>query len=228
MWALVPIRSLRQGKRRLAGVLSGDQRYRLTLAMYLDVLEVLSSTPGIAGVTVVSDDEEATELAVARGADCLREQDLHATGLNGAVKAAVARLAERGINEVLVVHGDLPLLQREELVAVLQSHAALEQPALTVVTDRQGGGSNCVLASPAAGFDYRYGVNSRQSHVAIAEGQGRTVQVLSLPGASMDIDTPADYSQLRELISAYPRGHTAKLLSTTESARVSPTPPGSA
>lgn len=227
MWALVPIRRLWQAKKRLSGLLSPDQRYRLSRAMLLDVLDALVGTQGIAGVTVVSQDAETLELAQAMGAECLRESELGTQGLNAAVTAAAGVLAQRGIADVMVVHGDLPLLTREDLLTMLRCHARLERPSLTIVTDRQGSGSNCVLASPARGFNYRFGVNSRHAHVEVASEQGRNFEVLQLPGASVDIDTPEDFSLLCELIASRASGHTVGLLRPAGSGRSLHEPPSS-
>jgi 2-phospho-L-lactate guanylyltransferase len=165
VWALVPVKRLDDAKRRLASHLRPVERQRLCRAMLEDVLATLSKCERIDGVTVVSDDDEVAALARRYACEHLPERELGVRGLNGVVSAAVSRLAERGVVSVMVVHGDLPMLTPGDVASLLDSHAALQEPSVTIATDRHRSGSNCVLASPAATFEFCFGCRVAR-HVA--------------------------------------------------------------
>jgi 2-phospho-L-lactate guanylyltransferase (CobY/MobA/RfbA family) len=53
-WALVPLKRLDRAKRRLAPLLSGVERGRLSLAMVADVLAALAEVENIGRILLVS------------------------------------------------------------------------------------------------------------------------------------------------------------------------------
>ena len=213
MWALLPIKHVSNAKRRLASSLSPDQRDRLCRAMAQDVLTVLCESADIDGTSVLSDDPEVAALADKFGCDYFSEGELGASGLNDVVAAAASRHAQSGIDNLLILHGDLPLLSVKELATLLASHASLGDPAVTIATDRHGTGSNCLIVSPAAGFNYRFGKDSRQLHEQAARDAAMACRVLELPGLSVDVDTPDDIALLRSMLDAESQSRTARCLS---------------
>lgn len=184
--------------------------------MAQDVLSVLVASPDIEGFTLLSDDPEVRRLAGRFGGDFLLETELGATGLNAVVTAAVSRLARTGIGELLILHGDLPMLSADDIATMAASHAALGERAVTIATDRHGTGTNCLLLSPPGGFVFRFGENSRLRHEQAARDSGRSCRVLELPGAALDVDTPEDLAVLRNAMSADARSRTARCLAEFE------------
>ncbi len=196
MWALLPLKDPARAKKRLAGLLSTAERGALQAAMAQDVLRVLQHHPDLQGTLVVCDDPLICRLASACGAAHISEATLGAAGLNGAVQAGVARLAQQGVEEVLVLHGDLPLVTAEELSQLIHQHRGNQVPALTLATDRHRQGSNAVLVPTRAGMTFGYGPASRRWHEAQAAARGWPCQVLALPGLSCDIDDVDDLMTL--------------------------------
>ena len=192
MWAILPLKDFVSAKQRLSGLLSPSERRGLFQAMVEDVLATLCGHPQLDGVLLVSDDPAAKLLAQHYGAEFLPETELEAKGLNAVVTATVRRLAERGNDEVLVVHGDLPLLTREEISTLIATHRRAGRPAVTIATDRHRKGSNCVVATPASALEFCYGADSLAAHSAQSETLGAQLTVLELTGAGCDIDRPAD------------------------------------
>ena len=84
MWAVVPVKEIRQAKQRLALEMSTDERCRLVEAMLSDVLEALSRVDGFEGLLVVTRDAEAAAAAREQGASVLEEND--ESCLNGALE----------------------------------------------------------------------------------------------------------------------------------------------
>lgn len=198
VWALVPVKRLDDAKRRLSGHLQPEERRRLCAAMLADVLVTLSRCTDIAGVTVVSDDQGAARLARQFTCEHLPEGELGARGLNDVVGAATSRLAERGITDVMVVHGDLPTMTPADVSSLLDRHATLDKPAVTIAADRHRSGSNCVVASPSSAFGFRFGHASLQRHIDAARERGIACLIADIPGLALDVDTPDDLAVLQK------------------------------
>ena len=202
MWALLPLKQFVYAKQRLAEVLSDKERYCLFEAMVKDVLSILHGHPDIEGTWVVSDDPVAEMLAAEYGAEWVTESILRARGLNWSVQAGVAALAKRGVHDVMVIHGDLPLLTRSEISKLVAAHRnpscaeSQTKPRMTIVPDVRLQGSNCLVCSPASRMNYRFGKESFHAHLNEAERLGMQIQVMEIPGLMLDIDTPADLMHL--------------------------------
>lgn len=209
LWAVLPLRTLAGAKQRLASVLDDQQRSELFRAMVSDVLSVLAAHSAIDRVVVVSGDSAAGQLAEDFGVEFWREPD-GLEGLSQAVQWAAGRIAEQGGRDLLVVHGDLPLLQLSDIDSLLEAHQPGAGSALTLVADRRQQGSNCLLVSPPDLIDFRYGPDSLHRHIDSAEQNGVRATVLYLEGPAMDIDEVADL-QLLQQTDALPR-HTASVV----------------
>lgn len=206
MWAILPLKDFSRSKQRLAGVLEPEQRRDLLQAMATDVLQTLQGHPDLAGVLVVSSDQVAHRLACAHDADFMHEAELGVTGLNPVVQAATALLAQRGIGEAMVLHGDLPLMTAQEISVLIEHHQRSRAPSLTLATDRHGDGSNGLLCQTATAPVFGYGKGSCLWHQTQARLAGAACAVLTLPGLAHDIDEPDD---LRAFFS-HPNASTAK------------------
>lgn len=174
---LVPVKAFRHAKARLAPSLSSHQRRQLAVLMADRVLAAAAPLP----VAVVCDDEEVATWADDRGALVLPEPG---RGLNGAVTAGVARLAEAGATEVVVVHADLPLARG---LARLAGHGGA-----TLVPDRRQDGTNALAVPARSGFRFSYGPGSFARHRREAERLGLPTRVLHVPDLAWDVDVPAD------------------------------------
>lgn len=208
MWALLPLKNFADAKQRLSGVLTAEQRRNLFQAMVEDVLTVLQNCSAIANTVIVADDPLAGQLARDYGADYLAEAALRARGLNAAVQAATAQLAGCGIDELMVVHGDLPLISTAEVDCLVRTHRGLRAPALTIAPDQRRRGSNCLLCSQASQLRYGYGSGSFARHAAQAGRRGMSLQVVTLPGIGFDIDTPQDLLTLLQRANRQNAPHT--------------------
>ncbi len=196
MWALIPLKIFSNSKQRLSGFLMPGERVNLFQAMVKDLLTVVSSHPDIIGTTLVSDEPVAREFAHQYGLDLITEAELSASGLNGVVQAAATMLAERGIDELMVIHGDLPLLNADDISLLIAAHKKALAPAVTIAQDTAGQGTNCLLCNPAAKMKFQYGLGSLQKHQQHARLLGAELQTIDLPRAGFDIDVPDDLFQL--------------------------------
>ncbi len=175
--ALVPVKAFADAKRRLRGALSDDERQALVRRMAAQVVRAAAPLP----VAVVCDDTEVAAWARDHGALVVWEPG---RGLNGAVEAGVARLADMGVRTVVVAHGDLPRAR---------GLASLGDPArVTLVPDRHGDGTNVVALPARCGFRFSYGPGSFARHRAECTRLGIPFRVLRRPALAFDVDWPSD------------------------------------
>lgn len=219
MWAVLPLKDFARSKQRLAGLLDASQRGGLLEAMANDVLQTLSGHPDIEGTLVVSSDPAARRLARTYGAGFVSEAELGVSGLNPLVQAAVALLARHGIDEVLVLHGDLPLITVAEVSQLVQQHRSTPSPSLTLATDRHRDGSNGLLCQTANAPCFGYGKGSCQWHQEQAHLAGMTCTVLFLPGIGSDIDESGDLLAFLNHSNASAATHTGRYLAASGIAR---------
>jgi 2-phospho-L-lactate guanylyltransferase len=192
MWAVVPIRSFDDGKRRLAPVLDDGLRAALVEAMFLDVLDLLVGAPGLDGVLTVTRDPAAQTRAQERGVEVLEERG---HGLNPALTQAAEHLECGRRDALLVVPGDVPLASRAELARIVAAHGGT--PSLTLVPDREGEGTNALACSPPSLVEFCFGKGSAEAHLRQGRRRGALVRTLALPGFGLDVDTVVDLADLR-------------------------------
>jgi 2-phospho-L-lactate guanylyltransferase len=190
-FAVVPVKALARAKSRLAEHLPDEVRRRLVLAMLEDVLTALAAVTALAGICVIACDAEVGGMAVRFGAEWLREPQ--SLGYNEAVAFAAAELCARGAQAMLVVPADIPGVSAHEIDAVLSAlPAAPPARRAVLVPSFDGRGTNAALLAPPGAFPLRFGEPSFEGHCVSARAHGVVTAVLHLPGAALDLDTPAD------------------------------------
>ena len=179
---LIPVKSFREAKVRLAPALDPAERAALARAMAERVLAAAGRLPA----AVVCDDVEVAGWARAQGVLVVWEPG---RGLNGAVEAGVAQLARLGVEQVVVAHADLPLASDLTWVADFEG--------VTLVPDTYDDGTNVAAVPTTSGFRFAYGPGSFARHVAEAERLALPLRVVREPSLGWDIDVPADLSAWR-------------------------------
>jgi 2-phospho-L-lactate guanylyltransferase len=190
----VPVKTLADAKSRLAPVLSPAQRRRLVLAMFEDVLDALTATPGIDAVLVVTADEEVGDLARRKRAALLHEKG--SLGLNVALSFGAAEAKRQGAVRVLFIPADLPFATPAEIGAIMVPPRPSERHHPVIVPARDGDGTNALLLSPPDALEPSFGPGSFERHCAQARAQGLSPRTIRLAGLALDIDEPADLALL--------------------------------
>lgn len=188
VWAVVPVKDQKAGKRRLSPVLDAKERRLLCRAMLQDVLTALSAAVGLAGILVVTRDASARAAANQFAASVVAEPEN--LGQTEAVTLAAEKLAADGVTSMLTVPADVPLVTPEEIIAVLSTHGPA--PAVTIAPASDRLGSNAVMCSPPDVFPFRFGENSYYAHLKCARECGIEPHVVRQPGLARDIDVPED------------------------------------
>lgn len=194
LWAVVPVKSFDKAKSRLARVLHDEMRQSLSEWLLRRTLKVLTSVSAIETVLVVSADSRARSLAQRAHAMAIDEGS--PLGLNAALRAAERLVCSRGVQRVLVLPVDLPIVERGDIEALLA--AAPPPPSVVLAADRWHSGTNALLMAPPGLIEYAFGIESFARHQKLAQAASARVVVCERPGLALDLDGPEDLAQLPE------------------------------
>lgn len=189
---VVAVKRLTAAKTRLAPVFSARTREAVVLAMLVDTLSAAARVAALGSITVITPDEAAAAAAKELGADVLPDPTPtgHGDPLNNAIAAAERALASSFPN-IVVLQGDLPALQTQELAEAI---AAARQHRRSFVADRLATGT-AALCAFGAPLDPQFGPDSCARH----RRSGAIELTGAWPGLRCDVDTPADLAAARRL-----------------------------
>ncbi len=189
---VIAVKRLSAAKTRLSPVFSGAGRESVVLAMLVDTITAASAVGALRSVTVVTPDHGAADAARRLGARVLADPtpEGHEDPLNNAIAAAEAVVRSHTPN-VVVLQGDLPALQPQELAEAI---AAARGHRRSFVGDRHGTGTAALFAF-GVGLDPHFGPDSAQRH----RHSGAVELTGTWPGLRCDIDTPEDLLVARRL-----------------------------
>src|ERR1700691_1235108 len=189
---ILAVKRLAAAKTRLAPMFSAPTREKVVLAMLVDTLTAAARVSSVRRITVVTPDDVAAAAAAELGAEGLSDPtpDGHPDPLNNAI-AAAERVLSKSASNIVVLQGDLPALQTQELTEAI---AAARQHERSFVADRLGTGTAALCAFGTA-LGPQFGPNSaaRHRHSGAIELTG------AWPGLRCDIDTPDDLVVARRL-----------------------------
>jgi len=189
---IVAVKRLAAAKTRLAPVFSARTRENVVLAMLQDTLTAAARVRSLRSITVVTPDEAAAAAAADLGAEVLSDPTPagHHDPLNHAISAA-ERAVSDGCANLVVLQGDLPALQTQELDEAI---AAARHHRRSFVADRLGTGTSALCAFGIA-LDPQFGSDSSARH----RRSGAIELTGAWPGLRCDVDTPADLAAARRL-----------------------------
>jgi 2-phospho-L-lactate guanylyltransferase len=211
--AILPIKSLDEAKQRLSAELDPTPRRALVEAMFSDVLIALRRATLVDQVLVVSADNVAQRIAGGYDALVVEDEDL---GHNQAAAQGAARALELGVERVLMVPGDCPLVIPSELDELLAR--PVPSPSVLIVPDRHGTGTNALVLTPPDALAPAFGPGSHERHRRHAASAGIAVETVEVPSLALDMDTPEDLAAVEATLeqtrggAAHTRGMLRQLL----------------
>ena len=190
-WAVVvPVKRLELAKSRLA--VPPQLRRELALAMAMDTVAACLSTPTVAAVLVVTDDQTAATAVRALGAQVIRDEP--DAGLNPALAhGAQVLLSEHPRAGIVALSSDLPALSSPALSALLTRAATVEAGC---VADAAGTGTTVLSARSAGTLAPAFGAGSLQRHRAAGAVDLTTY---ADPRVRRDVDTTEDLADALRL-----------------------------
>jgi 2-phospho-L-lactate guanylyltransferase len=201
IWAIIPVKPLRDGKSRLSHILSGDERAELTSQMLRHTIDILEDVVSISRTLVVSRDPAALKIARQQGASTYGETEKQ--DMNVALMRAGHIAAAQKADCILILPSDLPFLTVDDVEMVL----AAAKPEIgngnggyyyagrfmAICTDQNSDGTNALFICPPTGFNFKYGIGSFNHHLAEGDRQGMICHVVQAPGLKFDLDTEEDW-----------------------------------
>jgi 2-phospho-L-lactate guanylyltransferase len=205
LWMVVPVRSFRDGKRRLAPVLEPTERAELVQLLLTHTLEQAAEFPGWSQTLVVTACREVSAWVTNRGMRVLEESG---TGdLNSALRQAQATVVALGGSRMLVVSSDLPLLQAHDLRHLAD---AASDGVMAIAPDRADQGTNAMCLPVSRAFDFAFGPDSFSRHCERAQALHLESVCVRSRELTFDVDLPADLSELQALIPCWRHRTTAR------------------
>jgi 2-phospho-L-lactate/phosphoenolpyruvate guanylyltransferase len=190
-WAIVPAKSLLQGKSRLRPVLGDEDRARFAQRLLEHVLDVLGAC-ALDGVLVATGGDDVASLAADHGAQVLRDRG--EGSLADVVDRALAEVASRGAASAVILMADLPHIEPVDVEALL---AALDEHDVALVRDHLGHHTNALAMSPPTAMATCFGrADSFAAHCAAARAAGLRAVIVDSERIAFDVDLPADHQQL--------------------------------
>ncbi|WP_155769098.1 2-phospho-L-lactate guanylyltransferase [Mycobacterium asiaticum] len=189
---IIAVKRLAAAKTRLAPVFSAPTRENVVLAMLVDTLTAAAGVSSLRSITVITPDEAAAAAAADLGAYVLGDPTSvdDPDPLNSAIAVAERSMTNEVAN-LVVLQGDLPALQTQELAEAI---SAARQYQRSFVADRLGTGTAalCAFGTP---LGPQFGPDSCARH----RRSGAIELTGAWPGLRCDVDTPADLAAARQL-----------------------------
>lgn len=145
-------------------------------------------------VVIVTSYARAVERAREFEWEVLIEDSQHSE--SASVDWASGVLAERGVDAVMRLPADLPLVRAEDIDALLSIR--LDSPGAVLAPSREGTGTNAIIRTPPSLFPSRFGPNSLALHRQEAARVGVECMVVENGRMALDIDEPGDVELLLE------------------------------
>ena len=193
---LIPVKEFREAKKRLAPHFSSADRAALAEAMCDDFFNVVAATHCADRVFVISKEAAALSRARRLGWETIVESSQ--TSESDSVDVASRYCAERGVEALLRLPIDLPLVEPHDIEAVFEQLDAA--PSMVIVPSSDGTGTNALLRSPAVLFPSRFGPNSLPRHLAEAMECGTRTHIYRNPRLELDIDELEDLQRVSNLL----------------------------
>jgi 2-phospho-L-lactate guanylyltransferase len=191
---VVPHRGLEAAKTRLASSLSPDERMFLASQLLQRVLKVAREVT--ADVVVITPSRALRESVEPAGARLVVQRGM---GLNEGLEQARFDALVEDVRTMIVLHGDLPNLQANDVEVLLDALPADGSPGVAIAPDRAGTGTNALVLRPPGVIQFRFGVGSFAKHVAEVERAGVPLVAVNRAGLAFDLDTPEDLARWLEL-----------------------------
>lgn len=195
IWAVLPVKPIRSGKSRLAGVLSEEKREILNQRMFEHTLAVLKEIKEIDKVLVISRDSKVISYARKHGAHTIQEDS--DSELNMAVRRATMVAKSFSVQSLLILPADMPLIQPEDIVECIKKQG--KGKTLVIAPDRRDEGTNVLFLDPVDNFEYLFGHNSFQFHTQQGFEKGYEVIIVKNEHLALDLDIPEDIELLKKV-----------------------------
>lgn len=189
---IIPVKKLKDSKKRLSLVLSRAERTILVKAMFCDVVKAIRNTNCVDEILLVTPDDELIEFAKSTGISYVKENSND--GVNSAVLKGNKYFIQKNINTTIVIPADIPLIDKvciNELVNLSKKYQVVITPSL------KGDGTNILVRNPPNILETFYDKDSFHQHLAKIEENKLQFTIFRKFSLMLDIDSVEDLFQLQ-------------------------------
>ena len=184
---VIPIKRLSDAKSRLAQRLGPDQRADLVIALAQRTISVVERSGLASRIALVTPE---AGLGVRLGVSVVPDGG----DLNSSLRAAAGWSLQVGANSLLILPGDLALLERNDLHALL----SVRTPGISIA-ETDDGGTGALFLVPPDCIEPAFGPGSYERHIERATEAGLPVRIVRRQGLAFDLDTPSDLDRVCRL-----------------------------
>jgi 2-phospho-L-lactate guanylyltransferase len=180
-WVVIPVKAPAECKTRLSAVLDAAGRRDLVAEMVRRTVDAASAVVGVEAVRLLGPSRHGRAQSIGLLAD-------PGGGLNAALASARDAALAKGVERLVLLSADLPLVEPDDVAALVAVDGVGGAP------DLAGTGTNALsLPLPqAAGFRFHYGEGSFAAHEGEAARLGLGFSAMVRPGLGFDVDQPGD------------------------------------
>lgn len=184
-WAVLPVKRYSVGKSRLRQFFSDLDLAELNKQLFESTFTKLQKIPGIDRIVVVSREEHALEWCHSHGGVALLEDD--PSTLNAAISKAQEHACKAGVERLMVLPSDLPLMTSKDLNALIRLAEGAHK--LVIVPDHYQSGTNALVMGGPDLIQPRFGSGSFRKHTRQAMDKNAEMVVYLNKNIQWDLDT---------------------------------------
>jgi 2-phospho-L-lactate guanylyltransferase len=195
-WVVVLVKDFGDAKQRLEPALNPEQRRELARRNAERAIRAAAlATPDR---LVVAGSDEVAEVALQLGVEVLVEP--RQEGQNPAAQRGIQASLARGAGGVLLMSSDLPLVEADDVRALLDAAASTSGPVAIAAPATGRGGTNALYLRPPSVIGLHFGGDSLALFRRDAELRGVPFLLHESAAFALDLDEPADLARLRRAV----------------------------
>ena len=184
--AIIPVKTFSNAKTRLQ--LPPDKVEALCKIMLEEILQVLSVSPKIDRIIMVTKEEKAIEIG--KKFDIIVIIDEKEESVNQAVALADKYLLENNFTASMVFPQDIPYIKTQDIDFMLNYQ--MHPNFAIIVPSRKFDGTNALVRMPVNLMETHYDNDSYRNHMAEAKKNTRNVAMVFVKRIMLDIDDKED------------------------------------
>jgi 2-phospho-L-lactate guanylyltransferase len=190
--AIIPVKTFSNAKTRLQ--LSPDKVEALCKVMLEEILQVLSISPKIEKIIMVTKEEKAIEIG--KKFNAITIIDEKEESVNQAVALADKYLLENDFNASIVFPQDIPYIKTQDIDFMLNYQ--MHPNFAIIVPSRKFDGTNALVRMPVDLMKTHYDNDSYRNHMSTAKECTLNVAMVFVKRIMLDIDDEEDLKILLE------------------------------
>ena len=191
-WAILPVKKYHVGKSRLRHLFSDAELAELNRELFESTFTKLQETAEIDRILMVSREDHALNWCETHGGVALME-DEHSS-LNLAISKAQAHACQAGVERIMVLPSDLPLMTSKDLNSLICLAEGTRK--LVIVPDHYQSGTNALVMSDPDLIQPRFGSGSFRKHTRQAIDKNAELVVYLNDNIQWDLDTSLELSRI--------------------------------